>query len=106
MKYFSALKQYREINYDIINPFSSLQIHIIIYTLVFAEKGVLPLGKIVKFYFSINQGKPSLYSFIAFLISIGESENCSDCSFNEFVSKILLKHTIVNEICPVHKIMA
>jgi hypothetical protein len=34
---FYALKQYREINYDI-NPFSSLQIHIIIYTPVFAEK--------------------------------------------------------------------
>lgn len=42
---FYALKQYREINYDIINPFSSLQIHIIIYTPVFAEKEYLPLGE-------------------------------------------------------------
>lgn len=42
---FYALKQYREINYDIINPLSSLQIHIIIYTSVFAEKEYLPLGE-------------------------------------------------------------
>lgn len=51
MEYFLyiALKQYTEINYDMINPFSSLQIHIIIYTLHLLKKSTFHLGKNIKF---------------------------------------------------------
>lgn len=51
MEYFLyiALKQYTEINYDMINPFSSLQIHMIIYTLHLLKKSIFHLGKNIKF---------------------------------------------------------